>query len=197
VHVVTRSSFNWLPVVDAKRSVFSKLRAPTAGIGEGWLNLLLEKYPYTLHDMPRDIVDHLVDTRNGPAGSPWLRPRLLGKVTIHENMHATKVEAVDEQARMTFANGQTLEFDHIILGTGYRPDVRRLIMLDKTLIDVMRTYRGSPVLDSWFETNIPGLYFVGFSSARSFGPFYRFVVGAGATSKRVAKAISRSLVSAR
>jgi FAD-dependent urate hydroxylase len=197
VHVVTRSPFNWLPVIEAKRNIFSKLRAPTAGIGEGWLNLFLEKSPYTLHDMPRDIIDHLVDTRNGPAGSPWLRPRLLGKVTIHENAHVTKVEAVDDRARMTFANGQTLEVDHIILGTGYRPDVRRLPMLDKTLIDVIRTHRGSPVLDSWFETNIPGLYFVGFSAARSFGPFYRFVVGASAASSRVAKAISRSLVALR
>ena len=197
VHVVTRSPFNWLPVVDAKRSLFSKLRAPKAGIGEGWFNLFLEKYPYTLHDLPRDIVDHLVDTRNGPAGSPWLRPRLFGKATFHENMQVSRVEAVDERVRMIFTEGKTLEVDHVILGTGYRPDVRRLSMLDKSLIDVIRTHRGSPVLDSWFETNIPGLYFVGFSAARSFGPFYRFVVGTEAASSRVAKAISRSLVASR
>lgn len=192
VHVVARSSFNWLPVVDAKRNILSKIRAPQAGIGEGWLNLFLEKYPYTLHDLPRDIVDHLVDTRNGPAGSPWLRPRLFGKVTFHENVKVTKVEPVGERVQMRFANNQALEVDHIVLGTGYRPDVSRLSMLDKTLIDVIRTHRGSPVLDSWFETNIPGLYFVGYSAARSFGPFYRFVVGTAAAASRVAKAISRS-----
>jgi cation diffusion facilitator CzcD-associated flavoprotein CzcO len=197
VHVVARGPVHWLSPVATKRTWLEKLRAPSAGIGEGWFNLLLEKYPYALHSMRRDIIDHFVDTRNGPAGSVWLRPRLFGKVTFHENVMVAKVEAVDERARITFTNGETLEVDHVILGTGYRPDVRRLTMLDKTLIDVIRTHRGSPVLDSWFETNIPGLYFVGFSAARSFGPFYRFVVGTGAASKRVAKAIARSLAPVR
>jgi hypothetical protein len=37
---------------------------------------------------------------------------------------------------------------------------------------------------------VPGLYFVGISSLRAFGPLYRFVAGCGAAARRVAGAIA-------
>jgi hypothetical protein len=37
---------------------------------------------------------------------------------------------------------------------------------------------GTPILSSDFESSVPGLYFVGLSAARTFGPVMRFVVGA-------------------
>ena len=198
VHVLTRSALHWVPIANPKLpALIQQLRAPRAGMGIGWLNLLLEKFPYTLQRMSRKTIDHIMDTRHGPAGSHWLKPRLFGKVTFHENGQVTKVEEVDGRARVTFTNGETLDADHIMLGTGYLPDVKRLPMLDKTLIDEIQTYRGSPVLNNWFETSVPGLYFVGYSAARSFGPFFRFVVGARAAARRVATAVARQNVRSR
>jgi len=70
-------------------------------------------------------------------------------------------------------------------------------MLEPSLRYAIKTYKGSPVLNNQFESSVPGLYFIGFSAARCFGPFYRFVVGAGAAAKRVADAISRQVVRSR
>ncbi|HLZ59801.1 MAG TPA: NAD(P)-binding domain-containing protein [Ktedonosporobacter sp.] len=198
VHVITRGSLHWLPVSNPKVPLWIRqIRAPMAGMGNGWLNFLLEKYPYALNHFTREAVDHVMDSKHGPAGSPWLRPRLFGKVTLHQNTHVEKVEEVDGKAKLTFTNGETLVVDHIILGTGYRADIRRLPMLDSYLLDEIYAYRGCPVLNNWFETNVPGLYFLGYTSARSFGPFYRFVVGTDAAARRVAAAIARKLVPAR
>jgi hypothetical protein len=36
----------------------------------------------------------------------------------------------------------------------------------------------APKLNSSFETSVSGLYFIGPASAMSFGPLFRFVVGA-------------------
>lgn len=191
VHVIMRSQLRWVKTGNAKLPPWlRRLRSPKAGMGAGWVNLLLEKFPYTMQRMSQNTIDKQVDGTHGPAGSTWLQPRLLGKVKISEHTKVEKIEAVDGHAHLTLSNGEVGEYDHVILGTGYRPDVERLYMLDKTLRDEMRVYRGSPALNNWFETSVPGLYFVGFSTARSFGPFYRFVVGAAAASKRASRAVA-------
>jgi thioredoxin reductase len=189
--VIVRRALRWVKVGSGKLPPFlQSLRSPKAGMGSGWVNLLLEKFPYTLQRMSQSYIDEHVDGSHGPAGSQWLKPRLFGKVTIHEHTKIEKIEAVDKQARLTLSDGNIVEVDHVILGTGYRPDVQRLYMLDESLRNEVRSYRGSPVLNNVFETSVPGLYFVGFSTARSFGPFFRFVVGAGAAARRIARAAS-------
>ena len=69
---------------------------------------------------------------------------------------------------------KTLEVDHVILGTGCRSDITRLPMLHSSLANELDTYMGSPILNTRFESSIPGLYFIGFTAVRSFGPFYRW-----------------------
>lgn len=194
VQLISRSPLHWVKVASGKLPPWlQRIRAPKAMMGSGWTNLLLEKYPYIFHRAPQDRKDTMVDTTHGPAGSHWLKPRLFGKVTIHENTSVKKVEAVEDVAKMTLSNGDMVEVDHIILGTGFHPDVKRLTMLDATLADAIETYKGSPVLNTWFESNVPGLYFIGYSAVRSFGPFYRFVTGVEAAAKRVALAAARSV----
>jgi hypothetical protein len=48
---------------------------------------------------------------------------------------------------------------------------------------------GAPVLDSRFETSVPGLFIVGIASAPTFGPVMRFMFGA----KHVAPALTQRL----
>jgi cation diffusion facilitator CzcD-associated flavoprotein CzcO len=193
VVVIARRDVSWLTKPDeSKPALLRNLNSPQAGMGDGWKNLLLEKYPYVLQRFPQSKIDDLVDTMHGPAGAHWLKPRILNGVTLMEGVHVAKSETIQgERVALTLSNGETLEADHIILGTGYHANVKGLPMLSDNLKDSLQSYRGSPVLNNCFESNIPGLFFVGFSSARSFGPFYRFVVGTDAAARRVAGHMAR------
>lgn len=197
-YIVARHSLRWIPANVSRLPTFLRqLRAPHAGMGNGWLNLLLEKYPYMFQRLPRNLRDYVLTTRHGPAGSPWLKDRVVNKITIHEEQTVQKIEEVNGRVRLTFAQGKTLEVDHILLATGYKADIHRLPMLDPVLRSLLHTYMKSPVLNNWFESNISGLFFVGFSAARCFGPYYRFVIGDEAAARRVALAVSRLVASKR
>ena len=190
VELVSRGSIRWLPVDNTTIPPFLKnLRAPKAGMGNGWMNLLLEKYPYTFQHFPQSTRDYVLATRHGPAGSAWLKDRLIGKISIHEQQQFEKVEESDSGVRLRLVSGKTIEADHIMLATGYKADIKRLPMLSASLLSSIQTCSGSPILNNWFESSASGLYFVGFSAARSFGPFYRFVVGSQAAAQRVAAAV--------
>jgi len=194
VQLVARRTIDWIPVSNsATPALVMQLRAPNAGMGNGWLNLLLEKYPYTLQRLPRSTRDYILLTRHGPAGSSWLKKRVVGKVTLHEKQRIEKVEETNGGVSLTLSNNKTLHVDHVILGTGYHADVKRLPMLHPTLVADLDIYMGSPILNTRFESNIPGLYFIGFTAARSFGPFYRFVVGSEAAARRVTSAITQQV----
>jgi FAD-dependent urate hydroxylase len=193
VDVVTRRPIVWLTgdSLQDRSSWLSRLRRPTAGIAPGWPNWLLERFPYAFQQLPRASKDRLLHGRlsHGPAGSRWLMDRVLGKLRVHERQSVRRLKEVDDGAALTLSNGTTLRADHIILGTGYRVDINRLPMLASSLVSEIRTYENAPVLNGRFESSVPGLYFVGFSSVRSCGPLFRFVVGADATAQRVAGAV--------
>lgn len=198
VQLVARRTINWIPVANSATPAFVRqLRAPKAGMGSGWLNLLLEKYPYILQRFPRSTKDYILLNRHGPAGSAWLRKRVEGKFTLHEQQHVEKIQEIDDGVRLTLSNNKTLEVDHVILGTGYRADITRLPMLHSSLANELDTYMGSPILNTRFESSIPGLYFIGFTAARSFGPFYRFVVGTDAAARRVTSSVVRQVTRVR
>src|SRR6266550_297634 len=64
-------------------------------------------------------------------------------------------------------------------------------MIHRSLRAAIETDRTIPILTHWFESSVPGLYFVGLTSLRAFGPLYRFLAGCGAAAQRVASAIAR------
>lgn len=174
------------------RTFFKKIRSPKAGISPGWFNWGLENLPYAFQRLPRDLKDRLLLGRGryGPAGAAWLKPRILDKVRLHEMTEVQEIKEVDNAVIVKLSNNETLKADHVVLGTGYRVDIRNLPMLSPSLVSQIQTYRNAPVLNSWFESNIPGMYFVGVSSVSSFGPFYRFVVGDAAAARRVANSVA-------
>ena len=64
-----------------------------------------------------------------------------------------------------------------------RVNIDRLGMLHPSLRARIEAEGGIPVLSHWFESSVPGLYFVGITSLRAFGPLFRFVAGCGAAHK--------------
>ncbi|HWC74395.1 MAG TPA: hypothetical protein VG454_10710, partial [Gemmatimonadales bacterium] len=125
------------------------------------------------------------------GATDWLRSRVIGKVTLHENRTITSCEVADGRVLTTLSDGTKVPVDHILLATGYRVDVDRLTMIDPALRGQIAVDRAIPILSHRFESSVPGLYFVGLTSLRAFGPLYRFVAGCGAAARRVARAIAR------
>src|SRR3712207_9479337 len=73
-------------------------------------------------------------------------------------------------------NGSRLAVDHVVLATGYKPDMRRIPYLSG-IIDRLQLADGFPVLDEHFQSSLPGLFTTGFLATRDFGPFFGFVRG--------------------
>lgn len=200
VDLITRSPIHWLSGDSLKnRSLINQIKYPKAGIAPGWVNWGFEHLPYAFQRLSRDKKDRLLRGRGrfGPAGAGWLKDRILGKVTVHELQHVQEIKEIDGEVELTLSSNETLRVDHVILGTGFVMDIKRLPMLHSSLLDNIETYQGAPILNKGFGTNIPGLYFIGFSSVSSFGPLFRFVVGTDAAARRVAGAVARQVAHAR
>ena len=192
VDLVIRRPVRWVREQNAKTpGLLRQLRAPQAGMGVGWSNLLLEKYPYFFQRWPQDYKDHYLLTRNVSAASSWLKERVVGKVRIHDNAYVQHVQHAENTACLALSNGETLQADHVMLATGYQADVRRLALLHSDIIERIQTYMGYPVLGKCFESSVPGLYFLGFSAQRSFGPLYRFVIGVEPAARGVTEAVAQ------
>lgn len=192
VAVVARSPLHWLPPENTSIPfIIRQLRSPKVGLGYGWMNWALEHIPYMFYNFPRSTKDRMLATFHGPAGAWWLKNRVVGKVPVHERKRVEQVEETDGGVRLRLSDQTTLEADHVLLATGYRADIKRLPMLSPSLLAAIQTYMDAPILNSYFESSVPGLHFVGFTAARSAGPFYRFVVGTRASAVRVAASIER------
>ena len=192
VHLIARRPIHWLgPDTDDQRSFMDQLRAPRAGIAPGWKNWALEYIPYLFQRLPQPRKDRYINNHYNAAASDWLRDRVIGKVALHEGTRVEKLQEVDNGLELTLSDNEVVKVDHLILSTGYQVDIKRLSMLSPSLLKEIQEDTGTPILNSWFESSIPGLYFVGLSSLRSFGPLYRFVVGAKAAAPRVASAAAR------
>ncbi|HET9919838.1 MAG TPA: NAD(P)-binding domain-containing protein [Ktedonobacteraceae bacterium] len=192
VHLITKRPIHWLgPDTDDQRSLMDQIRAPRAGIAPGWKNWALEYLPYLFQRFPQARKDRYIRNHYNAAGSDWLRDRVIGKVELHEGRIVEKFTEGDSHLNVTLSDGEALNLDHLILSTGYQVDIKRLSMLSPSLLTEIQQDEGTPILNNWFESSVPGLYFVGLSSLRSFGPLYRFVVGAKAAAPRVASAAAR------
>ncbi|MBV9228627.1 MAG: NAD(P)/FAD-dependent oxidoreductase [Chloroflexi bacterium] len=198
VHLVARRPIHWLdPDRTEGRPLLEQLRAPTAGIAIGWVNWGLEHLPYLFHRLPQYRKDRYIRSHYTAAANDWLRDRVIGKVTLHEGQKITKMEQVDNHVEVTLSNGEKLQADHVMCATGYKVNIKNLSMLHPSLLAEIETMDGgdkdenTPILNSWFESSVPGLYFLGLTTLRSFGPLYRFVVGAKAAASRVASSAPR------
>jgi len=192
VQVVARRRIMWLAPDRANvRSALEHIIAPNAAVGPGWSNWVLDHMPFLFYRFPQDWKDSYNSNYESGA-TDWLRDRVIGKVTLREWQTVTRCDAVDGKVDVTLSDGATVRADHILLATGYRVDLAKLTMIHPSLRAEVQTDRSIPILSGWFESSVPGLYFVGITSLRAFGPLYRFVAGCGAAARRVASAIARA-----
>jgi NADPH-dependent 2,4-dienoyl-CoA reductase/sulfur reductase-like enzyme len=87
--------------------------------------------------------------------------------------------------------GKTFRCDQILLGTGYRYDIRKLRMLDRVRVGSgLRARGGLPLLDRHAESSLPGLFFAGFSAMRLIGPHSQFIHGSMLITPRILERIA-------
>ena len=194
VQVVSRRRIVWLaPDRMNVRTPLERILTPKATIAPGWGNWVLDHMPYFFYRFPQARKDSYNATYHSGA-TDWLRNRVIGKVTLREGQTVTKLNVVDGKVAATLTDGARLRADHILLATGYTVDINKLTMIHPSLLAEIRADRAIPTLSHWFESSVPGLYFIGLTSLRAFGPLYRFVAGCEAAARRVASAVTRERI---
>jgi len=121
---------------------------------------------------------------------PWLTPRLPEGI-VHPRPHtavASCRELPTGEIDVKLSSGESLEVDHVLLATGYRPDLAKVTYL-QPLLDRIETTDGFPMLDDHFQTSVPGLFMPGFVATRDFGPFFGFVRGCPAAATLIVAAL--------
>ena len=118
-----------------------------------------------------------------------MRERVEGKVRILNGVVLRSAQMRGGRAHLAMASAggslEELEVDHVIASTGYRIDLRNLPFLNDATRQQIRAYEYMPLLTGHFESSVPGLYFIGISSALTFGPMMRFAYGSAYTARRL------------
>jgi FAD-dependent urate hydroxylase len=172
---------DWNPDLDESHAFFERLRRPESGLGPGWRSLFYSELPRAFFMLPRARRRHILATAHAPAGAWWLKRRVAGKVPLLTSHDVVAAAALGDKLDLTVRSDrgtQHIATDHVIAATGYRVDLDRLTFLEPPLRAAIKIADGAPVLNPVFESSVPGLHFVGLSSALSFGPVMRFVYGA-------------------
>jgi len=178
--------------------LLGRLKSPPArGLGSGWVLAACAATPQLIHLLPDRVRHAILDTYLGPSGGYFIRQHIEQRVELKLGRTIEGIEEHAGHVRLTTigADGarDTIETDHLIAATGYRVDLRRLGFLDERSLERLRMVDHIPVLSGDFESSMPGLYFVGLSSARAFGPIMRFVEGAVHPATRLARVLGRSV----
>jgi len=167
-----------------------RLAYPVVGYGPPPINRLAT-HPDAFAVLPWQLRRKITERLLRPGGSAWIRTRVEGRVRISEGVTATRVASVGEHVELQLSDGATREADHVLLATGYRFSADRLGWLAPELRARVAVERGWPVLDRWFRSTDPHLYFVGYPAEGRFGPLARFVLGADFSARRVRAALVR------
>jgi|HubBroStandDraft_5_1064220.scaffolds.fasta_scaffold10477_3 thioredoxin reductase len=172
------------------RPLIERITKPRSGLGLGWRSRLSTDAPLLFHAMPQEFRFKVVRRHLGPAPGWFVRDKVHGHIPTHLGVEMSNVAVKGSKVHLSLSgkNGSTeLEADHVIGGTGYRVALERLRFLDDGLRKQIRAAEDTPVLNRFFESSVPGLYFVGVASANSFGPLTRFAYGAMYTSHRLSR----------
>lgn len=195
VQVVARSGAVRFQDPPGHRSPLQSLLQPRTGIGSGMQLYFYANTPHWFRLLPEELRLDRVRKTLGPA-PPWFtKQEVDGKVPFHLGVEITKAQVENGRPTLYLTDREgkqkTLAVDHIIAATGYQVDLERLGFLAGDLRKKLRTTDRAPALSAKFESSVPGLYFVGVSSANTFGPLMRFAFGADYTARHIVKYIGK------
>ena len=176
------------------RPLWRRIRCPMSGIGPSWRSVFYTDAPLLVHRFPEETRLRIVREFLGPAGGWFMRDRFIGRVPLLLDRHLRQAAVFNDRVQLTFSasDGSVSELstDHVIAATGYKVNLGNLQFLPEQVRNRVKMVEGAPVLSSYFESSLTGLYFVGPMAANSFGPVMRFAVGARFTAGRIAKRLA-------
>jgi lysine/ornithine N-monooxygenase len=177
-------------------SWLDQMRDPVTGIGVGWRLYACANLPLAFRMMPEQFRIEKVRKTLGPAPCWFTREQVVGKVgmTLGAKIERASVHGGQVLLELSDDAGTRTEFeaDHVIAGTGYRCDVRRLAFLAPDIVNGIRCVGNSPALSTKFESTVKNLFFVGVTAANTFGPLLRFAFGAGFAAPRLSRHLART-----
>jgi thioredoxin reductase len=194
--IIARSPMiEFLPPPEGHRSLLRRIKRPISCIGQDWRRRIFTDVPSLFHALPAVIRLREIRTKMGPSGGWFTKETVESHVPIRLGREVSEVAVADDRVSLTLVPRQgateQLEVDHVIAATGFRVDVNRIEILDKSLREKLATLDGSPALSANFESSLPGLYFVGVSAMNSLGPVFRFACGAEYAATRVSRYLAR------
>jgi hypothetical protein len=76
------------------------------------------------------------------------------------------------------------------MATGYKVKMDQVpFFAQGNILNTLATEGGNPILDEWFQTNVPGLFITGLPASQAFGPFFAFTVSVRTSAKLIGRAI--------
>lgn len=169
-------AIEWIPRIGwTRRKEIRWMFYGRGEIGSAGVSLLIQR-PNLFRRVPRDLQDRWSPWAVRPAVAVWLKSRTVD-IPIRFGRSPVDARVEGERLRVRLDDGSERVVDHVVLGTGYRMDVRRYPFFSKELLDRLDIVNGYPRLGNGFETSLPGLHMLGAPAAWSFGPLMKFVAG--------------------
>ncbi len=189
--LIRKPSVRWMTRSARPRGWWRRLRSPISGLGSGPKAWALTRFPGAMHRVPESLRMRFVKSHLPPEGAWWLRPRVENRIPIHTGTAIVAGREIGNRVALRLAvdgerKHRQIVVDRVVAGTGYAIDVDRIGFLHPALRSAVDRRERSPRLDAGFQSSVPGLRFIGPASAMSFGPLFRFVVGADYTARTVA-----------
>jgi len=189
--------FGGTPCATAPTGARRLTAKPDSPLGPGWSLLAFTKGPAAFRYLPDPARLDLVGRILGPSGAWWLRERVVDRFPIRTGQTVRGASVDGDRVALDLAGpdgdadgeGQTVHVDHVISATGYRIGPDAFAFLSPELRHAVTRVHNWPRLRPGYESSVPGLYFVGFPSAATFGPLMRFVCGTAYAGPRVARAV--------
>jgi thioredoxin reductase len=176
--VLRRHAVRWLTrtaYIHRRSGALRPLFYPDTDVGPPGLNQVAAR-PALFRRLPHRLRDPLATRCIRPAASAWLIDRTAA-VPISTGRRVTRAAPSAGALRVELDDGTARTIDHVILGTGFRLDVRSHPLLAADVARRISHRGGYPRLGRGYESSVPGLHFVGAIAADSFGPIMRFVCG--------------------
>jgi cation diffusion facilitator CzcD-associated flavoprotein CzcO len=190
VEVIARGPVTWI-----NRRLYryagpaKRLFYPPSDVGPAGISWLVA-FPLIFRHLPEEMRIS-IDTRSvRPAVAPWMRERIQGNIAITTHTEVNVAAEKGHQACLKLSDGATRQVDHVILATGYRPDVQKLEYIDPELRDQIQARHGYPFLNEWFESSVPGLHMAGSLAGYDFGPLCRHITGSGVPARQLTRLLT-------
>jgi thioredoxin reductase len=193
VEVISRGPVIWINRRLYRYTGFAKrLFYPPSDIGPAGLSWIVA-FPQ-LYRRFSESTRTALDARSvRPAAAPWIRPSVEGHFKLTPDTQIVEANEQGDALYLKLSNGESRLVDHVVLGTGYEPNIEQLYYIDPALRQQIQQVRGYPTLNQWFESSVPHLYFSGALAAYNFGPVCRFVTGSFGPARQLAQHIARNL----